>query len=112
VVNVEGIEGIENLEKIAGVSGVDVVFIGPYDLSQSLGKPGNVEDQEVLGLIQKSCSTLKTSGKICGSFAKDEAYLKKLMEYGVQYITYMLDSDAILQTYKNAYNQFVANKKG
>jgi 4-hydroxy-2-oxoheptanedioate aldolase len=112
VVNVEGIEGIKNLEKIAGVPGVDVVFIGPYDLSQSLGKPGNVEDQEVLGLIQKSCNALKASGKICGSFAKDEAYLKRLMEYGVQYITYMLDSDVILQAYKNAYKQFAAIKKG
>lgn len=111
VVNVEGVEGIENLEKIAGVSGIDVIFIGPYDLSQSLGKPGNVEDKEVLGLIKRSINTLKKQGKICGSFAKDEKYLIRLMEYGVQYITYMVDSAVISQAYKSAYDSFMMARK-
>ena len=43
MVNIEGIEGVNNLKEIASVPEVDVIFMCPYDLSQSLGKPGQVE---------------------------------------------------------------------
>ena len=38
MVNIEGIEGVNNLKEIASVPEVDVIFMCPYDLSQSLGK--------------------------------------------------------------------------
>ncbi|MCK4343939.1 MAG: aldolase, partial [Bacteroidales bacterium] len=40
ILQIEGKEGIENLEYIFDVNGVDIIFLGPYDLSQSLGVPG------------------------------------------------------------------------
>src|SRR4030042_3992909 len=43
VIQIESKEGVENITEILGVPGIDVVFIGPYDLSQSLGLPGQVE---------------------------------------------------------------------
>jgi len=42
IAHIEGVEGINNLNEILSVSGIDVIFIGPYDLSQSLGIPGEV----------------------------------------------------------------------
>ncbi len=101
VVNIEGIEGIQNLNEIASVPEIDVIFIGPYDLSQSLGKPGQVEDPEVIKLIKNNVKIIKNSGKSCGSFARDIKYLEILVDCGVQYITYMVDSSMILQSYKN-----------
>jgi len=44
---VEHIEGVRNIELMISVPGIDAVFIGPYDLSASLGKPGAVQDPEV-----------------------------------------------------------------
>ena len=42
IAHIEGVEGINNLNEILSVPGIDVIFIGPYDLSQSLGVPGEV----------------------------------------------------------------------
>jgi len=101
VVNIEGVEGVKNLNKIASIPEIDVIFIGPYDLSQSLGKPGQVDDPEVVSFIQDSVELIKSRGKACGSFAKDMKYVEILADCGVQYITYMVDSAMILQGYRN-----------
>ena len=47
ILQVEGELGIENLDKILAVDGYDVLFIGPYDLSQSIGDPGNLESPKL-----------------------------------------------------------------
>ena len=78
VINVEGVEGIKNLKEIAEVSGIDVIFIGPYDLSQSLGKPGQVTDSKVIDLMRKSAGLIKNKGISCGSFANDLKSLEGL----------------------------------
>lgn len=44
---IEDREGVENIDEIAAVSGVDVLFIGPADLSQSFGKPGEFDAPEI-----------------------------------------------------------------
>lgn len=106
VVNIEGKEGIKNLEAICKVSGIDVIFIGPYDLSQSLGKPGLVTDPDVIGLVKSSARQIREHGLVCGSFARDREYLELLIESGVQYITYMVDSAVIAQGYRNMHETF------
>jgi len=59
VAQVEHIDGVRDIEAILGVSGVDAVFIGPYDLSASLGKPGRIQDEDVRDAIRtvaKACA--------------------------------------------------------
>ncbi len=109
IINVEGLEGVKNLPKIADVEGVDVIFIGPYDLSQSLGKPGEVEDVQVLDNIKKCVEICKDKGLACGSFARDLKYLDILLDCGVQYITYSVDSAILCKAYKDLCKTF--NKK-
>lgn len=46
IVQIEHIEAIKNLEEILRVDGVDGSIIGPYDLSGSMGMPGEFENQE------------------------------------------------------------------
>lgn len=111
VINVEGTEGIRNLGEIASVPEIDVVFIGPYDLSQSLGRPGQVTDPDIINLITHSVKILKDKGLACGSFAKDLKYLEILMNCGVQYITCMVDTAIISNTYKNIYDSFMKIKR-
>ncbi|MBN1384691.1 MAG: aldolase [Elusimicrobia bacterium] len=106
VINVEGKEGVRNLNEIAGVPGIDVVFIGPYDLSQSLGRAGEVEDSEVIKTIRQSVKIAKNRGISAGSFARDEKYLDILIDCGVQYITYTVDSALVSDTYRELYKMF------
>jgi 2-dehydro-3-deoxyglucarate aldolase len=66
IVQIEHIEAINNLEKILSEEGVDGSIIGPYDLSGSLGKPGNFEDSKVKEAIahyeEVCCKMKKTMG--------------------------------------------------
>jgi len=110
IINVEGIEGIKNLKDITTVLGIDVIFIGPYDLSQSLGKPGDVTDSEVINLIKSNVALVKERNLACGSFAKDMKYLEILIDCGVQYITYMVDSAVICHTYRDIKDSFIKIK--
>lgn len=100
VLNIEGPEGVKNLKKIARVADIDVIFIGPYDLSQSLGKPGQVEDKKIIESIRQSVRIAESHGLACGSFARDMKYLEILLDCGVRYLTYMVDSAVILNSYK------------
>jgi 2-keto-3-deoxy-L-rhamnonate aldolase RhmA len=51
VVQAEHIEAVRNIEAILNVKGIGAVFIGPYDLSASMGKLGRVEDKDVKAAI-------------------------------------------------------------
>ena len=57
VLQIEGQEGIDNIDDILTVDGIDVLFIGPYDLSQSLGVPGEIDnplvDEKMLEIVDK-----------------------------------------------------------
>ncbi len=53
IVQIEHFKGAQDIDKIVDIAGVDAVLIGPYDLSGSLGKPGEVDDPEVQGYIHR-----------------------------------------------------------
>jgi 2-dehydro-3-deoxyglucarate aldolase/4-hydroxy-2-oxoheptanedioate aldolase len=53
VVQIEHIQAVENVEAIIRTPGVDAALIGPYDLSASMGKIGQLEDPEVQRAIQR-----------------------------------------------------------
>lgn len=60
VAQIEHFSGVENLESIITTPGIDAIMIGPYDLSGSLGYPGDYERkefQEALLKIERICST-------------------------------------------------------
>jgi len=62
IVQVEHIESVRNLESILSVDGVDGCIIGPYDLSGSLGVPGNFTHPDVLAAlkrVEQVCKTMK-----------------------------------------------------
>ena len=57
---------MQNVDSIANVNGVDVVFLGPTDLSQSLGFPGNVGHPVVQEAMKKAFASILQSGKAAG----------------------------------------------
>ena len=97
VVHVEGKKGIENLEQIVTVPEIDVIFLGPYDLSQSLGIPGQVNDVRVIELMEKAVKTIRSSGKVAGTFTNNSEDAKKWIDCKVQYIGLGVDVSIFLQ---------------
>jgi len=97
ILNVEGTEGIDSLDEILQVEGVDVIFLGPYDLSQSVGKPGAVDDPEVVNHIRNCAAKIRAAGLVAGCFARDMDMMALLVECGYQYLTYLVDGTILLQ---------------
>jgi len=63
IVQIETIQGVENAREIAGVDGVDVIFIGPTDLSGSIGLPGQTGAPEVDKQIRRAMAAASDAGK-------------------------------------------------
>jgi len=107
IIHIEGVEGVRNLDEVLTVDNIDVIFLGPYDLSQSLGIPGQVEDPRVEGAIRDCVSKIKAAGKSAGSFAKDATIAKRLIDMGVQYMSVSVDA----AIYKDACADIVSQLK-
>ena len=72
VAQVEHIEGVRNVEKILATPGVDAVFVGPFDLSASMGKPGRTGDPDVRQAIAAVRLACESRHVPAGIFAPDE----------------------------------------
>lgn len=91
VLQVEGTEGVRNLDAILEVGGFDVLFVGPYDLSQSVGLPGQVDAPEVLALIEDIAGKASAKGVLLGAFSDQASRSKDLMAAGFNYIAHSVD---------------------
>jgi len=100
VLQVEGLEGVRNLDEILDVPGFDVLFVGPYDLSQSVGKPGEVDAPEVVSLMQDIARKASAKGVLLGAFCDTPSNAKLLRKEGFQYLAYSVDINIYLEACK------------
>lgn len=107
IIHIEGIEGIENLPEILK-SDIDVIFLGPYDLSQSCGVPGQVHHEKVISRMIEAVALAKASGKAVGTFVETAEDAKKWEKIGVQYISFSVDVGIVYNAFKNITNSLVA----
>ena len=91
IIHIEGIEGIEHFDKIVEVDDIDVIFIGPYDLSQSLGIPGQVDNPKLIREIEYLVDKCKQHHKHIGIFADDVKTAGRYRNLGVRYISISVD---------------------
>jgi 2-keto-3-deoxy-L-rhamnonate aldolase RhmA len=84
-VQIEHEEAVRNIDEILRVEGVDVFFIGPSDLSQSMGHPGNASAPAVAAAIAETRSKIAAAGKIPGMPATADN-VASLVGAGVRYI--------------------------
>ena len=69
---IEHAEAIANIDEILAVDGIDVFFIGPSDLSQSMGYPGDPKAAPVAAVIEKTLAMIHAAGKTPGMPATTE----------------------------------------
>ena len=106
ILQLEGIKAIENLDEILDVEGVDILFIGPYDLSQSLGIPGQVNNPVVVNAMKDIVERAKAKGKVVGTFVDTPQDLKMWKEIGVQYLSYSVDVGIFIDACKQLRKSF------
>ncbi|MDF2766905.1 MAG: 2-dehydro-3-deoxyglucarate aldolase [Rhodospirillales bacterium] len=83
-VQIEDEAAVKNIDEILRVEGVDVFFIGPSDLSQSMGYPGNPKAEPVASAIDRTLKAIVAAEKLPGMPATTEA-LASALEKGVRY---------------------------
>ena len=93
---IESMNGINQLDEILDVEDLDIIYFGAYDLSQDLGVPGEVRNNKVVSVIESAVSKAVSAGKCAGGFvpqSKDD--VKWLLDMGIKFITYNVDSDIL-----------------
>jgi len=95
VIQIESKEGADNLDEILSVPGIDAIFLGPYDLSQSLGLPGQVNHPLVRSTMKQIIHACHRAGVASGVYADTEEAVRHWVAMGVQYIAVGVDTAMI-----------------
>jgi 2-keto-3-deoxy-L-rhamnonate aldolase RhmA len=96
-VQIETKEAMENLEAIAGVNGVDLLFVGPQDLTLSLGLLDDRTNPRVREAMRRVVDACERHGKIPGTLAVDPEEKRAAVELGFRFISLASDVRFLLQ---------------
>ena len=92
LVQAETRTAMDNLEAIANVDGVDGIFIGPADLSASMGHRGNPGHPDMVALFEQATRRIVATGKAAGTLAVDEAMARRYLDWGATFVAVGLDT--------------------
>jgi 2-keto-3-deoxy-L-rhamnonate aldolase RhmA len=92
ILQAEHIDAVHGIEEITALPGIDAILVGPYDLSASLGKMGNVDDPEVVQAIDKVRDACLAKKIPLGYFGVSPAAVKAYLEQGYTLITVGVDA--------------------
>ncbi|MFC6618967.1 4-hydroxy-2-oxoheptanedioate aldolase [Deinococcus radiophilus] len=91
LVQVETVTGLENLDAIAATEGVDGVFIGPADLSASMGLIGQPGHPDVQAAIREAAERIRAAGKAAGILAVNEDDARRYLSWGYTFVAVGVD---------------------
>lgn len=97
LVQIENREGLANLDAIAAVEGVDGVFIGPADLSASMGHRGNPGHPEVQAAIEDAIQRIQKAGKAAGILSADQKLAKRYIDLGAAFVAVGVDTTVLMR---------------
>lgn len=97
LVQAESQTALDNLEAIAATPGVDGVFIGPADLSASLGHIGNPSHPEVTAAIDGAIHRIVKSGKAAGILTTDNTLGHHYLALGATFVAVGLDTQILVR---------------
>jgi 2-dehydro-3-deoxyglucarate aldolase/4-hydroxy-2-oxoheptanedioate aldolase len=92
VPQVEHIDAVKSLESFVKIPGLSAIFVGPYDLSGSIGKLGDIKDSEVQGLIRNVQAICSKSGIVTGIFGEDAEAVKSYIDIGYSLVVVGTDA--------------------
>lgn len=94
IVQIESPTAVKNADAIAAVEGVDVLFVGPSDLSHSLGILGSFDHPDFVSAVQRTAQAALSRGKHCGILLPSPADFKRYFDLGYRFVA--SGSDAVL----------------
>jgi 4-hydroxy-2-oxoheptanedioate aldolase len=95
LVQAETQRAMDHLDAIATTEGVDGVFIGPADLSASMGHVGNAAHPDVQAAIENAIGRITAAGKAAGILSTDEAQARRYLALGATFVAVGLDTQLV-----------------
>ena len=92
VVQIESVEALANVERIAAIPGVDVVFVGPSDLSTSMGIPGQWDAPAYLDALDRVAAAARQANVAAGILTPEVDLVGVLNERGFSFVSVSSDS--------------------
>jgi len=102
---VEGKEGLSNLGEIVKVKGIDLIYLGLFDICQSVGLPGQVNHPKVLDEVARCKELIQKNGIAAGSMSTNIEYITMLQKLGYNFIAYLNDAAALKYHYNDILSQ-------
>ena len=95
IIGIESVPAYENLDALIGMDGVDGVFVGPHDMTLSLGIPGEYESPEFMRVARDIAQRSRAAGIGCGvhlsQVAVGDDRFNELLEAGMNWVLYGAD---------------------
>jgi 4-hydroxy-2-oxoheptanedioate aldolase len=86
IVQIETLAAFDQLQAIAEVPGVDSIFIGPADLSASMGMLGDIGNAAVQDKLRAGARACRQLGKPCGIVGANPQIVERFLEYGFSWV--------------------------
>src|SRR5262245_8077186 len=100
IVGIESVPGVNNLEAILDVPGVDAIFVGPNDLSVSLGIPDQYDHPRYVEAVERVIATSQRRGIPAGPHCFNEEALLRWMQTGMRNVLFSADVRALADGYR------------
>ena len=91
IAQIETVEGLRNVEAIAAVPGIDVLWLGHFDLTNSMGIPGAFDHPDYVAAIARIVAACEQAGKVAAFLATDERSARDAVARGFRMFAYGID---------------------
>lgn len=108
-VQIENVEAVADVDRIAAVPDLDLMFIGPADLSQSMGLPGQWDHSRVWAAIEQVARAARANGIHWAILPGNPKIARRCVELGCRMLSIGIDVSAMLRgwrSYQDEYREF------
>src|SRR5206468_8513784 len=104
ICQIESTVGLENLHAIAATSGVDILWVGHFDLTQSMGIPGQFGDPRFHQALHDVVAAANRHGRLAGIQPNSMLQAKEWLGMGFHFLSWSVD----IAVYRNALRKEIA----
>jgi len=102
---IESVLAVENLEKICAIPGVNAVFVGPNDLTTSMGIPNEYDHPDLIAMIQRIIETANRSHVAAGSWFGKREQMERTIKQGSRFVVYSNDGSFFRESLAQSFTQ-------
>ncbi|NLI78221.1 MAG: aldolase [Candidatus Riflebacteria bacterium] len=106
-IHIEGREAIDRLDEILLRPEIEIVFLGLFDISKSLGIPGQVDDPHLLELVRSMTEKIIRARKYPGTIVLNRDRMRFFLEMGMKYLTYSVDCELLTRACATVRQEFL-----